>query len=71
MSPITHFLAGWGIGLPIRLTRRDRALVVLASVAPDVDGLPVLIDLARGRAANSLELWGQFHHVHTFLHQWK
>jgi inner membrane protein len=63
MSPVTHFLAGWVIGLPVGLTRRDRALVVLASLAPDVDGLPVLIDFARGRHAGSLELWGRFHHA--------
>jgi inner membrane protein len=63
MSPVTHFLAGWAIGLPVQRARRDRALVVLASVAPDVDGLPVLIDFVQGRHSGSLELWSRFHHA--------
>jgi inner membrane protein len=63
MSPITHFLVGWAVILPATLERRDRALVVLASVAPDLDGLVVLADLARGKPAESLDLWSRYHHV--------
>jgi len=63
MSPITHFLVGWAVSLPATLERRDRALVVLASVAPDLDGLVALADLARGQPAESLDLWSRYHHV--------
>lgn len=68
MNPVTHFLAGWAVGLPVDLSRRDRGLVVLASLAPDVDGLPIFIDLAQGRNTYSLELWSRFHHsAHNVL----
>lgn len=46
MSPITHFLVGW-VGLEkLQSSRRDKALVVLAGVAPDLDGLGIIVDFA-------------------------
>jgi hypothetical protein len=63
MNPVTHFLVGWSAGLPVaNLTRRDRALIVLASVSPDADALPALLDLAQGHSLDSLELGSRFHH---------
>lgn len=62
MTPTVHFLAGWALGLPVDLSRRDRALVVLASVSPDADALPAVIDFAQGRALDSLELGSLYHH---------
>ena len=41
MSPITHALTGWLLSQPLPETR-DRRLVTLAAVIPDVDGLPLL-----------------------------
>ena len=63
MNPITHFLAGWAVTLPFDLERRDRALVVLAAVAPDLDSLVLIGDLLKGRSADDLELWTRWHHV--------
>jgi len=63
VSPITHFLAGWVIANCDHNTKRDRAIIVAASVLPDVDGLSVLIDVARGRSADELEAWSSFHHT--------
>lgn len=63
MNLITHFLVGWTISLPLTLEYRDRGLVVLASVAPDVDSLVLLADLIQGRGLDSLELWSRYHHV--------
>ncbi|MFA6029151.1 MAG: metal-dependent hydrolase [Elusimicrobiota bacterium] len=62
MNPVTHFLAGWAVGLPVDLSRRDRGVVVLASISPDIDALPIVIDLVQGRQRDSLELWSRFHH---------
>lgn len=62
MNPVTHFLAGWVIGSDPSLSNHDRALVIIASVSPDVDALPILIDFAKGRSTDSLELWSRFHH---------
>lgn len=46
MSPITHFLVGWA-GLEGRQgADRDKALVVLAGLAPDLDGLGIIVDFA-------------------------
>lgn len=44
VSPITHFLAGWVLLERGVATYRDKALVCLAGVAPDVDGLGIVID---------------------------
>ena len=63
MNPATHFLTGWAFSLPVSLERKDRALVVLASVAPDLDGLVLIGDFAQGRSLDSLELWSRYHHV--------
>jgi membrane-bound metal-dependent hydrolase YbcI (DUF457 family) len=46
MSPITHFMVGW-VGLEqLQANRRDRAFVVLAGLAPDLDGLGIVVDFA-------------------------
>ena len=46
MSPITHFLVGW-VGLErFQASPRDKALVVLAGLAPDLDGLGIVVDFA-------------------------
>jgi len=36
MSPVTHFLTGWVFANCAKLQRKDRAIVTLASVMPDV-----------------------------------
>ena len=44
MNPITHFLVGW-VALEKRLeSKRDKALVCLAGVVPDFDGMGIGID---------------------------
>ena len=45
------------------IERRERALVALAGVAPDVDGLGLVVDVLTAHSANPTELWGRFHHV--------
>ena len=68
MNPVTHFFAGWAVGLPAELGRGDRTLVVAASLSPDIDGLPVLLDLARRHSPESMEYWSSFHHsFHNIL----
>jgi len=46
MNPVTHFLTGWLIANVDELERRDRAIVTLAAVIPDVDGLGILTSIA-------------------------
>jgi membrane-bound metal-dependent hydrolase YbcI (DUF457 family) len=46
LSPITHFLLGWTALERALPARRDKGLVALAGLAPDLDGLPIVIDFA-------------------------
>lgn len=39
MSPVTHFLTGLVFANCVRLDHKERVLVTLAAVAPDIDGL--------------------------------
>lgn len=74
MSPITHFLVGWTLALAPgdrfgrlgrlgSLDRRGRACVALAGVAPDLDGLGLVVDLATRNTSRPTELWGAYHHI--------
>ena len=62
MSPVTHFFAGWLLasvsptGRPTTLTRREKALVVAASVAPDIDGIGIIPELLTRNTSHPL-LW--------------
>jgi hypothetical protein len=62
VNPITHLLVGWTVAEPILAARRDRALVALAGLAPDVDGAGILLDLASGRHP-SAGAYATYHHV--------
>jgi len=46
VSPVTHFLVGWTALERALPARRDKALVSLAGVAPDLDGLGIVVDFA-------------------------
>lgn len=59
MSPITHFLVGWTIANTANLSPRDRMLVTVAGVIPDLDGFGIAVDLATRHAT---DWWGRFHH---------
>jgi inner membrane protein len=63
MSPITHLLLSWSVADESGLRGRDRTLVVVAGLAPDLDGLPVVVDLGNrllGRPETFY--YGQLHH---------
>jgi inner membrane protein len=72
MSPVTHFFAGWLLasvsptGRPTTLTRREKALVVSAAVAPDLDGLGIIPELLTRNTSHPLLWFSQYHHsLHT------
>ena len=46
MSPITHFLVGWAALERALPARRDKALMTLAGLASDVDGVGIVVDFA-------------------------
>lgn len=66
MNPITHFLIGWTVAETAGLkSRRDRALVALAGVVPDLDGLGVVAEKATLAAGweEPLLWWTLYHHT--------
>ncbi len=63
MHPITHLLTGWCLGEATGLPRRDRILVTLAGLIPDLDGLGVFWDMATEGSRHPSYLYDRFHHV--------
>jgi hypothetical protein len=63
MNPLTHALLGWTLAQVVPLTRRDRALVTLAGVVPDIAGLGVVAELLTRDRAHPLLWWSEYHHV--------
>lgn len=63
MSPITHLLASWIVAAKTTDNLRDRRLVSLAGVAPDLDGLGIIVDIVKGNfARGDLVYYPTWHH---------
>src|SRR5260370_15353079 len=62
MSPVTHFLSGWVLANCARLDRKDRALVTLACVIPDIDGLGIIPEILTRTSAHPLLWFTLYHH---------
>jgi inner membrane protein len=62
MSPVTHFLSGWVLANCARLDRKDRAIVTLACVVPDIDGLGIIPELVTRNSAHPLLWFTLYHH---------
>ena len=63
MNPVTHFLVSWGVANTVALERRDRAIVTLAGVAPDLDGLGAIPELLTRNSMHPLDWFSRYHHV--------
>lgn len=64
MNPITHALTGWSLAsCQSSLAPRERAWVVAAALAPDLDGLGIVVELATRNTAEPLYWWSEYHHV--------
>lgn len=64
MHPITHFLASWAVGDLTLKQSRDRTLVSLCGMAPDLDGLGVLVDGTNALLGRpGTWYFGEYHHV--------
>jgi inner membrane protein len=62
MSPVTHFLSGWVLANCAKLDRKDRALVTLACVIPDIDGLGIIPEILTRNSAHPLLWFTLYHH---------
>ena len=68
MSPVTHFLTGWVLANAADLNRRDRAVVTLAAVVPDVDGLGIVAEILTRHSQHPMLWFSDYHHaLHTLL----
>jgi len=65
MNPISHFFASWLVSNTTSLNRRERTLITIAGVVPDLDGLVIIGDFFSKNSEYPLELWGKYHHVLT------
>jgi inner membrane protein len=63
MSPLTHLLASWIVAAKTTDNLRDRRLVTLAGVAPDLDGLGLVADYFHGAFES-----GKFYYYPTYHH---
>ena len=62
MSPVTHFLSGWVLANCARLDRKDRAIVTVACVIPDIDGFGIIPELLTRNSAHPLLWFSLYHH---------
>lgn len=71
MSPIAHFIGSWLVAAAATNNPRDRRLITLAGVLPDLDGLGMVVDVAKavstGQETN-FHYYQKFHHL--WLHGW-
>ena len=63
MSPVSHFLISWVVANTAELDRRDRAIVTLAGIAPDLDGLGIIPELLTRHSSHPLLWFSQYHHM--------
>jgi len=63
MNPVEHFFGGWALANVVPLTRRDRALVTIAGVIPDLDGFGLLPELLTRGTRHEVFWWTEYHHV--------
>jgi len=63
MSPITHLLVSWTLVGASGLKRRERAVVALAGVAPDIDGIGIVPEILTRGSSHPLPWFSEYHHV--------
>jgi hypothetical protein len=63
MNPAVHLLIGWTIANTADIPRRDRALVTLAGVIPDFDGIGIVAELLTENTTTPLIWYSKYHHV--------
>ncbi len=63
MHPATHLLLGWGVATAAPLSKRDRALVCLAGILPDLDGLGIVVEKLTLHSEQPLYWYALYHHV--------
>ena len=63
MHPVTHLLTSWVVASVPDLEPRDRALITVAGVVPDIDGLGFVAEVLTKNSSTPLFWWSEYHHV--------
>ena len=63
MNPVSHLLISWVAANIPDLSSRDRALVTLAGVVPDIDGLGFFAEILTEHTSSPLLWYSKYHHV--------
>jgi inner membrane protein len=63
MSPVTHLLIGWLVANTGRLERKERFMVTIAGVIPDIDALGGVVEIITRNWENPILWYSQYHHV--------
>jgi hypothetical protein len=63
MNPASHFLISWTVANTVDIPRRDRTLVTLCGVIPDIDGVGIIAELLTENTATPLIWYSKYHHV--------
>lgn len=64
MNPITHFFVGWVALEQLLRSNRDKALVCLSGVAPDLDGIGIVVDFGtRNLGLTETNLYQDYHRL--------
>jgi hypothetical protein len=63
VSPITHLLSGWALATVAPVERRDRAIITLACVVPDIDAFGLPFEFFTRNSPHPLTWWSDYHHV--------
>lgn len=64
MNPITHALVGWCVAETVPdIGKRERGLIVLGGIAPDLDGFGLPFELATRSTSRPLLWWSEYHHA--------
>ena len=63
MNPATHLLISWTVANTADIPRRDRALVTLSGIIPDIDGVGIIAELLTENTATPLIWYSKYHHI--------
>jgi len=63
MNPASHLLLSWTVASAADITRRDRALVTLSGIIPDIDGVGIIAELLTENTTMPLIWYSKYHHV--------
>lgn len=63
MSPLTHFLISWVVADADGLNKRERTIVTVAGLAPDLDAFGIVAEALTRNADKPLTWWTDYHHI--------